>query len=205
MVECIIFDLSEVLIAGLLGVEKRLSSELSLPEEEILPCFMGGVFEELLLGSITEDSYLRAVLARTGWKIDVARLKAAIRHNFHNQVEGTVPILIGLAANYDLALLSDHAREWIDYIRSIHPFMHVFSQSYFSYDLKRLKKDPGAFHAVLVALSIPPARCLFIDDNPKNVEVAMSVCIPSIRFESAEQLAMELDGRLSGLGAEEAR
>jgi FMN phosphatase YigB (HAD superfamily) len=196
MIQCLLFDLSEVLIAGLVGVEKELSLALSLPKEEILPCFGGAVFEELLLGNISEDTYLRAVIAIEGWRIDAGRLKAAIRRNFHNQVEGMVPMLMHLALDYELALLSDHALEWISYIRSIHPFLGVFKRTFFSYDLKRLKHDPGAFQAVLEAMSIPPARCLFIDDNPKNVEVAASVGIPGICFLNAEQLAAELDGRL---------
>jgi FMN phosphatase YigB (HAD superfamily) len=196
MIQCLLFDLSEVLIAGLVGVEKELSSALSLPEEEILPCFGGGVFEELLLGDISEDTYVRAVITREGWPIEAARLKAAIRRNFHNQVEGMVPMLMDLAVDYELALLSDHAREWISYIRSIHPFLGVFKRAFFSYELKRLKNDPAAFQAIVDAMSIPPARFLFIDDNPKNVEIAASVGMPGICFLSARQLAAELDGRL---------
>jgi len=37
MIKCIIFDLSEVLIAGLVGIEKALAQELPVPENEILP------------------------------------------------------------------------------------------------------------------------------------------------------------------------
>lgn len=195
MIECVIFDLSEVLIAGLLGVERPLSSELGVPEDEIMPLFGGERFIELLLGDVSEDAYLRHVIARAGWEISVARLKAVIRGNFHSQVAGSLPILEGLAGKVDLALLSDHAREWIAYIDAVHPFMRAFGRTFFSYDLKSTKSDPGTFLRVVGALSVPASRCLFIDDNPKNVEVARSVGIPSIWFRDAGRLAAELAER----------
>jgi len=195
MIQCIVFDLSEVLIAGLVGIEKELSRELAVPEREILPCFADGVFEQLLVGSISEEIYLAHVIAKGQWPMDVARLKAAIRCNFHNTVEGTIDILAGLASDYELALLSDHAREWISYIRAVHPFMGMFRHAFFSFNLKGTKDDPATFVKALGAMSTSPEECLFIDDNPTNIRVAESVGIPSIRFLDAAQLAADLGAR----------
>jgi FMN phosphatase YigB (HAD superfamily) len=195
MVQCIIFDLSEVLIAGLVGIEKELSRELAVPEQEILPCFLDELFEQLLIGCIPEEVYLAHVIAKGRWPTDVARLKAAIRRNFHNTVEGTIDILTDLVCGYELALLSDHAREWISYIKAVHPFLGMFRRAFFSFDLKGTKDDPATFVRALDAMSISPERCLFIDDNPTNVRVAESVGVPSIRFLNAEQLAADLGAR----------
>lgn len=195
MIQCIIFDLSEVLIAGLVGIERTLSRELPVPEDKILPCLAGDSLEELLLGNISEDAYLRQIIAREEWTIGTARLKRVIRNNFHNQIEGAIALLPDLACEHELALLSDHAREWIAYIESIHPFMKMFQHAFFSYDLGRLKSDPKTFSQVLSVMSCPPNRCLFIDDNPLNVAAAESIDIPSIRFVNAEQLALELQRR----------
>lgn len=190
--ECIIFDLSEVLIAGLVGIEKELSPALGAPEDSILPGFMGSHFQELLVGNVSEASYLKQVIAAAGWPIKVAGLKAAIRRNFHNEVPGSVDILRRLAPDRRLVLLSDHAAEWIAYIETIHAFWDLFEKTFFSFDLKRTKEDPRTFSAVLDALSTSPGDCLFVDDNPQNVAVARSVGIPSVRFVCAAQLAAEL-------------
>lgn len=200
MNQCIIFDLSEVLIAGLVGTEKALSRELSLPEQEILSGFKGRALEQLFVGSISEDAYLSYVIAKGRWPIDLARLKAVIRRNFHNTVTGTIDILMDLACSYELALLSDHAREWITYIRAVHPFLNLFQHTFFSFDLNGTKGDPRTFARMLDRIAIPPARCLLIDDNPVNISVAESVGIPGIRFVDATQLAVELDAVLSGDG-----
>ena len=194
MIQCIIFDLSEVLIAGLVGVEEELSRVLPVPKEQILPCFGGDWLEELLVGNISEDTYLKHIIVRERRKVGTTRLKTAIRNNLHKEVAGSLAILTELASRYELALLSDHAREWIAYIKSIHPFLKRFKHTFFSYDLRRTKRDPAAFLQVLDATSVPPHRCLFIDDNPNNVTVAESVGISGIRFVSAEQLAAELEG-----------
>ena len=195
MIQCIIFDLSEVLIAGLVGIEKELSRVLPIPEHEILPRFGGEVFHELLIGNISEDTYLRQIIAREGCTIGPTRLKAVIRDNFHHEVEGSLSLVAELATGYELVLLSDHAREWVAYIRSNHPFMRLFEHAFFSFDLKRTKKDPQAFLQVLDAISIPPSNCLFVDDNPHNVDVAESVGIAGIHFLDARQLAAELEKR----------
>ncbi|MFQ6101841.1 MAG: HAD family hydrolase [Anaerolineae bacterium] len=197
MIRCIIFDLSEVLIAGLVGIEKALSQELPVPEDEILPCFGGYLRDELFVGDISEDTYLRQIIAREEWAISTARLRTVIRDNFHREVEGTLPILTELGSRCELALLSDHAREWIAYIESIHPFLEVFEHTFYSYDLGKLKREPGTFLDVLDAISLPPRSCLFVDDNPVNVAVARSVDIPSVRFVNAEQLTAELERRLA--------
>jgi FMN phosphatase YigB (HAD superfamily) len=193
MIQCIIFDLSEVLIAGLVGIEKELSRQLLVPEEEILPCFAVSSRDELFLGDISEDTYLNQIISSEGWELDIARLKTVIRDNFHHEVDGSLSILMDLAARYELVLLSDHAREWVSYIESIHLFLQVFRRTFFSYDLKRLKKDPETFSEVLDAMAISPHNCLFIDDNAGNIHAAESVGIPGIRFVNAGQLAAELD------------
>jgi putative hydrolase of the HAD superfamily len=188
----VIFDLSEVLISGLVGIEKALPRHLPACEDEILRCFGGQLLEELLLGNISEDTYLKAIIAREGWETDVSRLKRVIRSNFHNQVEGMPDILAALAPDHKLVLLSDHAEEWIAYINAIHPFLRLFSRAFFSYQLGTLKRDPATFSQVLQELSLPARRCLFIDDNPVNVAVAQSVGLRGICFASAEQLTSEL-------------
>jgi FMN phosphatase YigB (HAD superfamily) len=201
MTQCIIFDLSEVLIAGLVGVEKELSPALSIPEHEILPCFLDSLFEDLLLGNISEETYLKHLIAKEGWPLDISSLQGAIRRNFHHEVEGSISILMDLAADYELVLLSDHVMEWVAYIRSIHPFIQVFEQAFFSYDLRGTKRDPETFSRVLDLLSVSPTDCLFVDDNPANVRVAESVGLGGIRFVNAEQLATEFGVRLvKGLG-----
>ncbi|HEY45102.1 MAG TPA: HAD-IA family hydrolase [Anaerolineae bacterium] len=192
MVECVIFDLSEVLIPGLVGVEKELSRYLGIPEKEILPCFEGRMRDKLFLRQISEEVYIEHIIDQKGWDISIEKVKQAIRNNFHNEIEGSREILTALAPRVDLVLLSDHAQEWVSYIRTAWPFLSLFQHTFFSFELGRMKDDPQTFHIVLNTLMLSPASCLFIDDNPGNVEIAEAVGIPSIRFLDAKRLAEQL-------------
>ena len=87
---CLIFDLSEVFIAGLPGVEKRISSELSIPEDGLLEWFLGDPLMQVLEGRISEDAYLCGILERSRWDLQLASLKRMLRDNFHVRIEGSL-------------------------------------------------------------------------------------------------------------------
>ena len=192
---CIIFDLSEVFIAGLPGVEKRISTALSIPEDGLLECFGGEPVMQVLRGEISEDSYLGGILERTGWDLGLARLKRMIRDNFHVRIEGSLDILFEVVKTHHVVLLSDHVREWVPYIRSIHPFLDVFDERFYSFELGKTKSDPTVFPVVVRSLGYQPQECLFIDDRIRNVRSAESIGLPSIHFRNAAQLRADMRRR----------
>jgi len=192
MIRTLIFDLSEVLIAGLVGIEKPLSRKLGISEQSVLPAFAGDHLDAVLRGTISENAYLTRIVTQQGWNISISELKQTIRRNLHRRVPGMDPVLNTLATEHDLVLLSDNAMEWVEYVRAVHPFLQVFCAQFYSYELGQTKREPSAFRKVLEAIHREPAECLFIDDYHKNVAVATSVGIPSLRFESAAQLFEQL-------------
>lgn len=184
MLECIIFDLSEVLIHGLVGIEDIISREQQLPIHTILPSFGGDFLENLCLGNITEDEYLLSIIKEQNWNFKVSYLKKIIRNNFHNKIDGSEEILIALSKRFRIILLTDHAREWISYIETIHPFLQFFEKKYYSFELKSLKTDPETYRTIFKKIPISFEKCLFIDDNIKNITTARSSGIKSILFEN---------------------
>lgn len=188
----IIFDLSEVLISGLQGVENILATELSCSHEKILPSLGGRLLHDLCCDHINEEYYLSNVIANEGWKITPDQLKNFIRLNFHQRVSGMEEILIKLEAQHDLFLLSDHAREWISYIKGVHPFLDIFKEQYYSFDLKQLKKEPSTFTIILRKIRYNSKDCIFIDDNKINIDSSKLSGITGIHFHNAEQLWNEL-------------
>ncbi len=188
----IIFDLSEVLIFGLVGVEKNLATIVDLPENEILKCFAGNRLEEICRGEISEETFLQQILMQQGWDIPLEILKTNIRDNFQREVEGTQTILLHLAKKYEVILLSDHAQEWVTYIKSIHPFFGEFKRTFFSYELGKTKKNPKTFEEVLEKMSYQANECWLIDDSAVNIEIAASVGINGIQFKNAKQLREQL-------------
>ena len=113
MIRTLIFDLSEVFIPGLVGIEKPLSKRLAIREDLVLPAFGGDHLEDVLCGRITEDTYLTQIIERQAWEISVDELKDVIRANLERRVPGMEEVLDRLSSQTDLVLLSDHAAEWI--------------------------------------------------------------------------------------------
>ena len=188
----IIFDLSEVLIAGLIGIEKPLARRLHLKPKSILKVFETHGLHQLCCGRMTEDEYLAGILKATRWKIPAAELKRVIRRNFHRRVPGMAPLLRRLARQYELVLLSDHAAEWAAYIQRVHPWLRRFQPRFFSCELGQTKRKPATFRRVLAALGRKAGECLLIDDSARNLQAATAAGLRGIRFTSAAALAREL-------------
>lgn len=193
MIRTLIFDLSEVIIAGLFGLEKILAPQVGMQEREVMRFFGGDLLQAAICcGQISEKEYLSQLLARSGWPLSQQYLKNLIRANFHTEVPGMRPLLERLSELYELALLSDHAREWAAYLRSVHSVFDLFQVVFFSYELGQTKRSPETFRQVSQKLDRQPGECLFIDDNSENVARAESVGMTGITFISAEDLETQL-------------
>ncbi len=192
MITTIIFDLSEVLISGLIGVEKELAPLVDLSKKTFLKKLWTDSFKELMQGRISEDEYLDDVFEKNNWKADKEIFKAIIRKNFHKEVEGMIELIEELKKNYKLILLSDHAKEWIEYIDKIHPFLSLFDKKYYSFQTGEIKREKRAFELLLKENNLSPDECLFIDDSQANVKVAEDLRIYALFFEDIEQLKRKL-------------
>ena len=192
MIKYIIFDLSEVLIAGIIGIEEFLCSKVQTPKDKIVKSFSGEWLKEYLSGNIDEDLYLSEIIKRENWRVDAEEIKKIIRMNFHKKVDGVLPILERLSGEYKLVLHSDHSKEWIEYTKSIHPFLNLFEHIFFSYELKMTKHNPEAFRKVIHSIKAEPEECLLIDDHLKNIINAASIGIHGIQFIDSNQLSEEL-------------
>ncbi len=166
-----------------------------MPEDGLLECFAGDPLIRVLEGRISEDSYLGGILERTGWNLDLVSLKRMLRDNFHVRIEGSLDILREVARSHRVVMLSDHVREWMSYIGSIHSFLDVFDDRFYSYELGKTKSDPTVFLDVLDELGFAPGECLFIDDRIQNVRNVESVGLPCFDFRDAGQLRIDLERR----------
>ena len=192
MPRTLIFDLSDVLIAGLVGIERPLAQRLHVAPKAILKVFETHGLHELCCGRMTENEYLAGILKRERWDISIPELKRIIRRNFHRRVPGMGRLLLRLGRRHELVLLSDHAAEWTAYIQRIHPWLRRLQPRFFSFKLGQTKQRPATFRRVLAALRRRPDECLFIDDSARNLRAAARAGLPAIRFTTAAALARQL-------------
>jgi len=192
MIRAILFDLSDVLVIGLTGIEARLQAYLPYPGDEILRQLRSDAMLDFLLGYCSEEEYLWRVRRDYGWKPGIDQIKAVIRQHFKTAIPGAGELVAGLAKDYPLYLLSDHGREWARYIEAEHAFLGLFTRRFYSFDLHLRKNTPEVYREVLRQIGMPAAECLFVDDRPGFLAAASQVGLAGVQFENSEQLRCKL-------------
>lgn len=194
MIKNIIFDLSEVIISGFHKTEEIIEKNTNIKAEEFLAKRreVEDIFLEAMKGKYTEDEYIETLIENTNWNINKEIIKKSIRQNLDVKVEGTMKIVEKLKEKYNLILLSDHIKEWVEYILSTNKDLDVFKHKHFSYEYGMLKGDEGTFKYILEKEIILPSETVFIDDSKENIEMAIKEGIQGIVFENVKQLERQL-------------
>ena len=192
MITTIIFDLAEVYLKGFWGVEHHLEPLLG-KAEEIYPKLKGEEFIALMHGEITEEEYWTKIIEKNGWEIDIKKLKEGIRDNFE-EIQGVRKIIERLKeSGFKLGLLSNHAKEWIDYCEKRFDYHKLFHSVLYSFEVGILKPEKKIYELILEKLDSKPDECIFIDDKSRNISAAEQIGMKTICFKSAEQLKEELN------------
>ena len=169
-------ELAEILNSN----ERKVLSELA---EDIVPLFNG---------QVSEDEYWKRIIRKHGWKIEVGELKRIVRENF-KEIGGVREILEMLRAHgFKLGMLSNHGREWAEYISKKYGYEMLFHSTLYSFEVAISKPDKKIYKILLEKLGSKPEECLFIDDDGKNITAAKELGMKTILFKDAEQLRHEL-------------
>lgn len=190
MITTIIFDLSEVYLKGIFGSNKYLTKlGITLPSNYY---FETDEFTQLLLGRISEDSYWNSLIIKNSWGTNKEALKKAVRKNFV-EIHKTREIVERLyKKGYKLALLSNHAKEWIEYCELKYKYHKLFHTILYSYQAESLKPSEEIFRLLLAQINTKPQNCLFIDDNKENITTAKNLQFKTLQFNSAKELEKDL-------------
>ncbi|MFH0859205.1 MAG: HAD-IA family hydrolase [Patescibacteria group bacterium] len=190
MIKTIIFDLSEVYLQGLMGVDKYISKKIGVlinHENLTVP-----ELDQLFRGKISEIEYWKALITKYGWNLGVSDLQMIVRSNF-KEIKGTRSIIEQIRkTDYQLGLLSDHAKEWIEYCEKKFQYHKLFHSVVYSFEKGVCKSERKSYEIILEKLNAIPEKSLFIDDNQDNLITASRLGIKIIKFESARDLKEKL-------------
>jgi 2-haloacid dehalogenase len=108
-------------------------------------------------------------------------------------IQPTLEILLSLKeAGYPLYALSNWSEEKYQLVRERYEFLSWFREVVISGAVKIAKPDPRIFILLLGRIGRHAADCLLIDDSAENIRVADHLGFATIRFESSEQVRLEL-------------
>lgn len=98
-------------------------------------------------------------------------------------------------AGWPLYALSNWPAEKFRLVRSDYPFLDWFDSLVISGEVGLAKPDPRIFHLLLERVGRPAAKCLLIDDAPRNITAAQALGMDIILFQSPARLETELTRR----------
>lgn len=88
-------------------------------------------------------------------------------------IDLSVHLLLSLRARgVPVFALSNFGRETFVMAEATHAFLREFDRRFISADLGTLKPEPEIYAALEAATGIAPARLLFADDRPENIDAA---------------------------------
>ncbi len=191
MISTIIFDLSEVYLGGMYGIEQKISKLTGIPVPQDF-VMKQKITRDFFHGVVTEEIFWKTLINENTWNINASTLGEIVRDQMV-EIEGTREIMEKLKDNgYRLGLLSVHAKEWIDHVEEKFDFHKLFHSRTYSFEVGVSKPDPEAFRHILERLGASPSECLFIDDYHVNTTAAEKLGISTIIFTHAEQLKEDL-------------
>lgn len=200
--EAVVFDFGGVLfnwqplvlIQSVLPAHARDDAQAAVLAQAVFQSFVpGSDWAEFDRGTLTWDEVSGRIAVRTGLpQVDVHRLMEAIPPHLV-PVAGTVAWLERLvAAGTRLHFLSNMPVPYAQYLQQSHAFLGHFHSGVFSSEVQQVKPNEVIFHTAAQRFGVEPARTVFIDDHPRNVEVARALGWRAVQFKDAAQCEAEL-------------
>jgi epoxide hydrolase-like predicted phosphatase len=194
VIKSIIFDAGRVLVTDvpLKKIAEELSQKASMSQAELHSyLYPNEHWTKLTLGQISEDKYWDHFLEASKVDIDKKALKEMVR-NALRPIADNVKLIPLLKDRYQLSILSNHAKEWSQFMREEFDFFRYFQQIIFSCDVGLRKPDPKMYKLVLERLGSQPDECLFVDDKRRNTNGAEELGMKTITLEDTSGLRGEL-------------
>ncbi|WP_203690952.1 HAD-IA family hydrolase [Catellatospora coxensis] len=159
-----------------------------------------GFIGETELGHWNAEEIVSEIGARLGRPVDRAELEPAWLASF--PVDEQVLELVGrIAVRHRTAILTNNDLLLREALLGARPdFAGRFGDIVFSAAIHAVKPAAEAFRRTLSIVNAEPSETLFIDDSDSHVAGALQAGICAVRFQSARQLAAELErhGLLDG-------
>lgn len=143
-----------------------------------------------LIKEATEDLVNR----HPEWKEHIEAYYTRWNEMLGGPIHGTVDIFRELkdTGKYKFYALTNWSAELFPIALERYDFLHWFDGRVVSGEEKMRKPFPQFYQVLLERYSLLPGEAVFIDDNFRNIQAAEALGIPSIHFQSPEQLRQQL-------------
>lgn len=192
MIRSIALDLGGVVVAINFAQAVRRFEELGVKDVNTIlnPFQQGGFFGDLEGGRIDADEFRQAMSRNCGRQVSDEECRYACMGFIDSVPLRNLDAILRLRSEgYRVVLLSNTnpiVMEWAlspAFDGRGHALSDYFDELYLSYRYKLMKPDPVFFGKVLEGEKVRPEELLFVDDGPRNIEVAASLGIRTMLVE----------------------
>jgi putative hydrolase of the HAD superfamily len=151
------------------------------------------VHERFERGEMTPGEFRDHVRAELGLVMDDVALDSIWNDIYLDPWPEMEPLLGELRRTARLAALSNTNAIHVEHVHARYGHLLAgFERVFYSHELGLRKPEPACFEAVLAALGQAPEHALYVDDDARNVEAALSVGIRAFRATDPGQLSAGL-------------
>ena len=175
-IDTVIFDVGRVLLSfePQAILEEYFPGQTELHEKLLVKMFHSPYWIMMDHGTITRQE---AEIAMSGLDSELRPAISRILDNWidlkHTIPEGVEALRACKAHGKQLLVLSNYMSEPFAYACRKHEFFSLFDDFVVSSRVGMVKPDPAIFQYVTERYHLNPARTLFIDDSPANIEAAL--------------------------------
>ncbi|MFZ9981880.1 MAG: HAD family hydrolase [Cyclobacteriaceae bacterium] len=193
--ETIIFDLGAVLIDW----NPRYLYRKIFRDESKMEWFLNNICtpdwnEEQDAGRSFKEASDLLVKQHPDWESEIMAFRLRWEEMLGGPIEGTVEILNSVknTGKYKLIALTNWSAETFPIAKARYDFIGWFDGIVMSGE-EKTRKPFGKFYRIMIdRYNLRPEKCVFIDDNPRNVKGGLELGIPGIQFIDPQQLKASL-------------
>ena len=194
-IDTVIFDIGGVLVdLGRFRFLEKKGFTGDLAHRVMYATMRSEDWVQLDLNNLSEEEILQLFIEND------PQIEDQIRHMFadvHGIVEPKAASLPWLqrvrASGRRIFFLSNYSHKIMRECADALYFLPEMDGGLFSCDVHKVKPDPAFYKLLIEKYDLDPARCVFIDDLPANLEPAADLGIRTILFQSQDQAEQDLD------------
>lgn len=194
--ETIIFDLGAVLIDW----DPRYLYRKIFPDEARMEWFLSNICtpdwnEEQDAGRSFKEATGLLIKKHPEWEAEIMAFWLRWEEMLAGPIEGTVEILktIKNTGHYKVIALTNWSAETFPVARSKYDFLGWFDGIVMSGEEKTRKPFSKFYQIMIDRYNLTPETCVFIDDNPRNIEGGQQLGISGVQFINPQQLKESLN------------
>ncbi len=192
MIKAIIFDVGGVVLKpkSFRPLTREYAKLMGRDGEEVHKIFKK-YWHEWKFGKISEEEFFEGMGRDLGVKVDKNKLRE-LMYSFPELDRNVVSLIQRLRRKYEIFSLTNHAKEFFEFLEGKYGLGRLFDCIFKSYEAKLAKPDPRFFEWVMEEIGRKPEECVFIDDREENVEAARVLGMNAILYEDVRMLEKEL-------------